>query len=113
MEKTIFGKIINREIPSKIVYEDPHCIAFEDIAPQAPTHILIVPKTRITQMSVVTKRDQPILGHLMWVANEVAKQLKVEQDYRLVVNNGPKSCQSVYHLHIHLLSGRQFGWPPG
>lgn len=110
---TIFGKIIRKEIPANIIHEDSQCIAFHDIAPQAPTHFLVVPKKPIIRMSDATPEDEALLGHLMIVAAKCAAELGVTNGYRLVLNEGPDGGQSVYHLHIHLLAGRQLGWPPG
>jgi histidine triad (HIT) family protein len=110
---TIFGKIIRREIPADIVYEDEHCLAFRDINPQAPVHVLIVPKKEIATLADAAEEDQALLGHLLLAANRIARQLGVEQAFRLVVNNGAQAGQSVFHLHLHLLSGRPFRWPPG
>ncbi|MGQ9589787.1 MAG: histidine triad nucleotide-binding protein [Planctomycetota bacterium] len=110
---TIFQKIIDREIPADIVYEDELALAFRDIHPQAPVHILIVPKKkRIAKIGEMAREDRDLVGHLFFVAREVAAKEKIE-DYRLVVNNGPGAGQAVYHLHVHLLGGRPFGWPPG
>ena len=109
---TIFKKIIDKEIPAKIVYEDEHCLAFHDVKPQAPTHILIIPKKEIPKMAAMEGADKKLIGHLYWVANEVAKKEGLT-DYRLVVNNGAGAGQEVFHLHIHLLGGRAFSWPPG
>ena len=108
MSKTIFEKIINRELPSNIVYEDEKCIAIEDIAPKAPIHILIIPKKPIQKLSKVQKSDQDLLGHLMLVVNKVAEQLDVEDAFNVVINNGEKAGQTVFHLHIHLLAGKNF-----
>lgn len=110
---TIFGKIIRREIPAEIVYEDTDCLAFHDINPQAPTHVLVIPKQEIPRLVDASADDQALLGHLVLVANKVARQLGVEEAYRLVVNNGAGAGQSVFHLHLHLLAGRRFRWPPG
>ncbi|KAG1970917.1 histidine triad nucleotide-binding protein 1 [Pimephales promelas] len=110
---TIFGKIIRKEIPASIIYEDDQCIAFNDVAPQAPTHILVVPRKPITQISKVEDADKELLGHLMLVAKKCADQEGLTQGYRLVLNEGPDGGQSVYHMHIHVLGGRQLGWPPG
>ncbi|MDA8884420.1 histidine triad nucleotide-binding protein [Gammaproteobacteria bacterium] len=110
---TLFQKIIDREIPADIVYEDDLSIVIKDINPQAPTHLLIIPKKPIPKVSDALKEDKDILGHLMWVAGEVARQVGVEDTFRLVVNNGAKAGQSVFHIHIHLLSGRTLSWPPG
>ena len=110
---TLFQKIIDREIPADIVYEDDLSIVIKDINPQAPTHLLIIPKKPIPKVSDALKEDKDILGHLMWVAGEVARQVGVEDTFRLVINNGAKAGQSVFHIHIHLLSGRTLSWPPG
>ncbi|XP_064164288.1 histidine triad nucleotide-binding protein 1 [Anguilla rostrata] len=110
---TIFGKIIRKEIPAKILYEDEQCIAFHDVAPQAPTHFLVVPRKPITQMSKTDDGDAALLGHLMLVAKNCAEKEGLKKGYRLVVNEGPDGGQSVYHIHVHVLGGRQMGWPPG
>ena len=110
---TLFQKIIDKEIPADIIYEDDISLVFKDINPQAPIHLLIIPKKQIVKVSDASKEDKDLLGHLMWVAGEVARQLGVEDSFRLVVNNGAKAGQSVFHVHIHLLSGRPFTWPPG
>ena len=113
MEATLFEKIINREIPADILYEDELSIVIKDISPQAPTHLLIIPKKVIPKLSDATGEDQNILGHLMLVAGKIAEQLELDEAFRLVVNNGAKAGQSVFHLHLHLLSGRSLNWPPG
>ena len=113
MSSTLFEKIINKEIPSEILYEDDVAFVIKDINPQAPTHLLIIPKKVIPKLSDSTIEDQEILGHLMLVAGKVAKKLDLDETFRLVVNNGAKAGQSVFHLHIHLLSGRALNWPPG
>ncbi|KPK18275.1 MAG: zinc-binding protein [Betaproteobacteria bacterium SG8_41] len=110
---TIFGKIIRREIPADIVYEDDLCLAFRDINPQAPTHVLVIPKQEIPRLADANAADQALLGHLLLAANRVAQQLGVGDAFRLVVNNGAEVGQSVFHLHLHILSGRRFRWPPG
>ena len=110
---TLFQKIIDKEIPADIIYEDDISLVFKDINPQAPIHLLIIPKKPIVKVSDASIEDKDLLGHLMWVAGEVARQLGVEDSFRLVVNNGAKAGQSVFHVHIHLLSGRPFTWPPG
>ncbi|XP_066567466.1 adenosine 5'-monophosphoramidase HINT1 isoform X1 [Amia ocellicauda] len=110
---TIFGKIIRKEIPAKIFYEDEQCIAFHDIAPQAPTHFLVVPKKPIPQLSKAEDSDAALLGHLMIVAKKCAADVGLPNGYRLVVNEGPDGGQTVYHIHIHVVGGRQLGWPPG
>ena len=110
---TIFGKIIRREIPADIVYEDDQCLAFRDVNPQAPTHVLLIPKKEIPRLIDAQPDDEALLGRLVLAANRVARQLGVEEAYRLVVNNGAGAGQSVFHLHLHLLAGRPFRWPPG
>jgi histidine triad (HIT) family protein len=113
MSKTIFQKIIAREIPAKIEHEDEHCIVLHDIQPQAPVHLLIIPKKPIARVAAATPDDQALLGHLLLAAGVVAKKLHLAEGFRLVVNNGPHACESVPHLHLHLLAKRQMTWPPG
>ena len=113
MPSTLFEKIINREIPSDILYEDDLSFVIKDINPQAPTHLLIIPKKVIPKLSDASEDDQMTLGHLMLVAGKIADQLGLDETFRLVVNNGAKAGQSVFHLHLHLLSGRLLNWPPG
>ncbi len=110
---TIFTKIIAREIPAKIVYEDDLCLAFHDVNPQAPTHVLLIPKKAIPRLVDAQPEDAALLGHLMLTANKIALQLGVGDAFRLVVNNGADAGQSVFHLHLHILAGRAFKWPPG
>jgi histidine triad (HIT) family protein len=111
---TIFTRIINREIPAKIVYEDELCLAFEDIAPQAPTHVLLIPKREVASLDALDEQDAALAGHLLLVARRVARELGVaESGYRLVTNIGRDGGQSVDHLHFHLLAGRPLTWPPG
>ncbi|WVZ14454.1 hypothetical protein V8G54_012020 [Vigna mungo] len=112
---TIFDKIINKEIPSTVVYEDDKVLAFRDITPQAPTHILIIPKVKdgLSGLSKAEERHIDILGRLLYTAKLVAKQEGLDDGFRIVINDGPKGCQSVYHIHVHLLGGRQMNWPPG
>jgi len=110
---TLFGKVIRREIPADIVYEDDLCLAFRDINPQAPTHVLLIPKKEIAKLSGADAGDQALLGHMMLAAAKVARQLGVEDAFRLVVNNGAEAGQSVFHLHLHILAGRKLRWPPG
>ena len=112
MTDNIFLKIINKEIPADIVYEDDISIAFNDISPQAPTHILIIPKKVISKLSESTEKDENLLGHLLVVAKKITEEKNIK-DYRLVINNGVEAGQTVFHLHIHILAGRTFGWPPG
>ena len=108
MEKTIFEKIIDRELPSKIIFEDDKCIVIEDIAPKAPIHLLIIPKKLITKLSEAQTNDKDLLGHLMLVAKEVAKKMNINDAFNIVINNGKDAGQTVFHLHIHLLAGKNF-----
>ena len=110
---TIFTKIINKEIPADIIYEDDLSLVFKDIQPQAPTHLLIIPKKPIPKLSDATKEDQALLGHLMLVAGEISRTLELDETFRLITNNGANAGQSVFHFHLHLLSGRPLAWPPG
>lgn len=112
MTDTIFQKIINKEIPASIVYEDDQCLAFNDIQPQAPTHILIIPKKSIDKLSSAQDEDRALLGHLLLTANRIAEDLKLDA-FRIIINNGAKAGQTVFHLHVHLMSGRVMQWPPG
>nr|CAB3252845.1 histidine triad nucleotide-binding protein 1-like [Phallusia mammillata] len=112
-EPTIFSKIIDKSIPANIIYEDEQCLAFHDVNPQAPVHALVIPKIPVPQLSKATDDEAPLLGHLLNTARKVAKQLKLEEGFRIVINDGVDGSQSVYHLHIHILGGRQMGWPPG
>lgn len=113
MSKTVFQKIIDREIPAKIVHEDEHCIAFHDVKPEAPVHVLVVPKKLIPRVGEATPEDQALLGHLLLTAGAIAKELNLAEGFRLVINNGPHGGESVPHLHVHLLGGRQLTWPSG
>jgi histidine triad (HIT) family protein len=113
MSETIFDKIISKEIPADIVYEDEICLAFKDANPQAPIHILIIPKKSIAKVADAETEDQNILGHLLLKASEIAEMLGVKDAFRLVINNGERAGQTVFHLHIHLLAGRPLNWPPG
>ncbi len=110
---TLFEKIIAREIPADIVHEDERCLAFRDINPQAPVHVLLVPKKPIVNLSDASQDDRDLLGHLLLVAPRIAAQLGVGDAFRLNVNNGAGAGQSVFHLHLHILGGRPFAWPPG
>jgi histidine triad (HIT) family protein len=110
---TIFEKIIARQIPATIVYEDDEVLAFQDVNPQAPTHILLVPKRVITRIGEAVATDQALLGGLLLKAALIARQLGLSNGYRLVINNGPDGGETVPHLHCHLIAGRQLGWPPG
>ena len=114
MSKSIFEKIIAREIPADIVYEDDSVLAFRDINPKAPTHVLIVPKKPITRLSEADPEDEALLGHLLFQAREVAAKLGLNRNgYRLVINNGRDGGETVPHLHCHILGGRGLAWPPG
>jgi histidine triad (HIT) family protein len=111
---TIFEKIAAREIPAEIVFEDDLVLAFRDIKPQAPTHVLVVPKRAIPRLDEAKPEDHAVLGHLLLKAAEVARRLGIDRSgYRVVVNNGPDGGESVPHLHLHVLGGRPMGWPPG
>jgi histidine triad (HIT) family protein len=112
MSDTIFAKIINREMDADIIYEDDQALAFRDINPQAPVHFLVIPKKPIAMLSDAADSDQALLGHLLLVARKVAADEGLE-DFRLNVNNGAGASQTVFHLHIHVLGGRSFSWPPG
>jgi histidine triad (HIT) family protein len=109
----LFCKIAAKHIPSKTVYEDDDVFAFEDIGPQAPTHILIIPRKHFASLNDAASDDQPILGKLQLVAAQLAKKFNLSQGYRTVINTGAGAGQSVFHLHVHLLGGRAFRWPPG
>ena len=113
MTDTIFQKIIDKKIPAELLHEDDFCIAFPDISPQAPVHVLIVPKKSLIKLHDANPEDQALLGHLILVANQLATKLEVDQGYRIIINNGAKAGQSVFHLHVHLLGGRVMSWPPG
>jgi histidine triad (HIT) family protein len=111
---TIFSRIIAREIPARIVYEDDLCLAFHDVAPQAPVHILVIPKKEIPRVAAAVAADEPLLGHLIFTAQKVAKSEGLDETgFRLVINNGRDGGESVPHLHVHVLGGRSMGWPPG
>ena len=111
---TIFSKIIAREIPARIAYEDDLCLAFHDVHPQAPVHILVVPKSEIARVAATTSADEALLGHLIYVAQIVARKEGLhDSGFRLVINNGSDGGETVPHLHVHLLGGRTLQWPPG
>ena len=112
-DPTIFSKIIDKEIPADIVYEDDLCLAFKDIMPCAPVHLLVIPKKPIPRLCDATEEDKALLGHLNLVANQVAADAGIGEAFRLVVNNGDDACQSVFHLHYHVIGDRQLQWPPG
>ena len=109
--KTIFQKITDREIPAKIIHEDDLCLAIHDIQPQAPVHVLIFPKRLVARLDEAVPSDQALLGHLLLTAQTLAKKLNHSAGFRVVINNGPHGGESVPHLHVHLLAGRQLGWP--
>ena len=111
--KTIFKRIIDKEIPANIVYEDDKCVAFRDVNPQAPVHVLVIPRQEIRSLAEATDEDTALLGHLLSTARRLATQMGLGQGYRVVINCGPDAGQSVDHLHLHVLGGRKLGWPPG
>ena len=110
---TIFKKIIDKQIPAKVVYEDDLCLAFHDVNPQAPVHVLVIPKQEITGLAALTDEHAPLIGHLLVIAGKLAAQLNLANGYRVVANQGLDGGQTVDHLHFHLLGGRAMGWPPG
>ena len=113
LDDNIFLKILNGEIPADIVHEDEHCLAFRDVQPQAPTHVLIIPRKVITTHADLTEEDQQVMGHLHLVAVKLAQELGLEEGYQLVINCKDGGGQSVPHLHMHLMGGRDMKWPPG
>jgi histidine triad (HIT) family protein len=112
-EDTIFGRIIRKEIPADILYEDDLALAFRDVHPQAPVHVLVIPKRAITALGQAKDSDRDLLGHLMIVARQVAEEAGIGDAFRVVVNSGEGAGQSVFHLHLHVLGGRPLSWPPG
>lgn len=112
-EDTIFGKILRKEIPCTFIYEDDKCVAFHDISAQAPVHFLVIPRKPIPQLSKASEEDEALLGHLMLVGKKVAAEQGLGDGFRVVINDGKNGAQSVYHLHLHFLGGRQMKWPPG
>ena len=108
MSDTIFGKIVSGEIPSEFIYEDEHCIAINDVNPQAPVHVLVIPKRGIPRLVDAEADDRDMLGHLLLAAGKVARQLDVDEAFRLIINNGAGAGQSVFHLHLHIIAGREF-----
>jgi histidine triad (HIT) family protein len=113
MAKTIFKRIIDGEVPARIVYQDDLCLAFHDVTPQAPTHVLLIPKQEIASLDQLTEADAELMGHLWTLIPKIARQLNLADGYRVVVNCGPNAGQSVDHLHFHILGGRALAWPPG
>ena len=113
MSDSIFTKIKNKEIPGNVIYEDDKCFALEDINPQAPVHILIIPHKEIAKISDSTPEDKELLGHLLLVSKTIAQKYELQNNYRLIINNGAGAGQSVFHIHVHLMGGRRLDWPPG
>jgi histidine triad (HIT) family protein len=114
MSACLFCRFVNKELPTGIVFEDGSCLAFEDINPKAPVHVLIIPKKHIVSLDEMSADDVSTLGHLALVAQQIARQKKIDQSgYRTVINTGPDAGQSVFHVHLHLLGGRPMAWPPG
>lgn len=111
--KTLFERIIDREIPAKIEHEDDHCIVIHDIDPQAPTHLLVIPKQLIPRVAEATVEDQSVLGHLLLTAASAAEKMNLEGGFRVVINNGKDGGETVPHMHVHVLGGRALAWPPG
>jgi histidine triad (HIT) family protein len=111
--KTIFKRIIDKEIPAKLVYEDDQCLAFEDVNPQAPVHFLVIPRKEIPSLAHAAEQDAPLLGHLLSTAGMLAARLGLIDGYRVIINCGQDGGQSVDHLHLHVLGKRRLGWPPG
>lgn len=113
-DTNVFARILRREIPAQVLHEDHQCLAFRDAAPQAPVHFLVVPKRPIPRLADAGPEDKAVLGHLLWVAARVCAELGVAHDgFRTVINSGARACQSVFHLHVHVLAGRDLRWPPG
>ncbi len=112
-EKSIFTKIMEGEIPGDIQYEDDDCIVLKDISPQAPVHLLIIPRKPLVRIAEMSEADQPLIGKLLWIAKQMAAQFELEEGFRIVINNGPFGGESVPHLHVHLLGKRPLKWPPG
>jgi histidine triad (HIT) family protein len=113
-DKNVFARILRKEIPAQVLHEDHLCLAIRDVAPQAPTHFLVIPKRPVAKLADVGAEDKAMLGHLLWAAAEVARGLGVAHDgFRVVINNGARANQSVFHLHVHVLAGRDMKWPPG
>ena len=112
-EKTVFKKIIDGEIPAQIVYEDDRCLAFHDVAPQAPVHLLVIPKKEIRSIADLNVEDQDLAGHLLLTIQRVAAEAGLAEGFRVIANSGAKAGQTVDHLHFHILGGRDLSWPPG
>ncbi len=112
MSDCLFCKIIDKQIPATIIYEDDLAIAFRDVHPQAPTHVLVIPRKHISGIDAIEAEDEPVIGHLLGVAAKVAAQEGLADGFRTVVNSGPDAGQSVFHIHVHVLGGKAMGWPP-
>ncbi|MGF1483580.1 MAG: histidine triad nucleotide-binding protein [Opitutales bacterium] len=112
-DKTLFSKIIDGDIPGDFVHQDEHCVVLKDINPQAPVHLLVIPKKPIARVEQATREDQAVLGHLLLTAGEIARQEGFAEGFRVVINNGPEAGETVPHLHVHVLAGRPLTWPPG
>ncbi len=112
-EKTIFKRIIDGEIPANVEHDDEHCLAFHDVSPQAPTHVLVIPKKEIASVDAISQADAALLGHMWVVIGKIASELRLGDGYRVVVNCGKDGGQTVDHLHFHILGGRSLSWPPG
>ena len=112
-EKTIFKRIIDGEVPADVVYDDEYCLAFKDAAPQAPTHVLIIPKKEIPSLADLDADDQSLIGHIMLIIRQLANELGLSNGYRVITNCGDEGGQTVPHLHFHLMGGRPLSWPPG
>ena len=113
MTDSLFSKIYKGQIPGKVIYEDEQCFAINDINPQAPVHILIIPKKEIAKVTDASFEEIALLGHLIYISKKIADLNQLSNNYRLVINNGAEAGQSVFHIHVHLLGGRSFNWPPG
>jgi histidine triad (HIT) family protein len=112
-DKTLFQKIMDGDIPGDFVHQDDQCIVLRDIDPQAPVHLLVIPRDPIPRIAEAEEEDEAVLGHLLLVAAEVARKMELDGGFRIVINNGKDGCESVPHLHVHVLGGRQLSWPPG
>ena len=113
MDESVFSRIINHDLEAEIVFEDDLVVAFRDIYPQAPVHVLIVPRRQIETLNELQEDDEALVGHMIYVASRLARDMQIMNGYRLVMNCGPGGGQTVYHIHMHLLGGRQMDWPPG
>lgn len=109
----VFARILRGEIPAEVVFEDDRCLAFHDVAPQAPVHVLVIPRAELASLADASADQSGLLGHLLWAAAEVARRLSLDDGYRVVINSGARAQQTVQHLHLHVLGGRDLSWPPG